>query len=227
LIECFPEALFEFKLAYERYCKLLFDVAERHNTTIPPKPVIDCVEEYNLEYICTLSHVLHASHRGPPDEVDPVVFHHAIMGVRPEDLGNRAKEVLREIKLIKIHIEGKGGQESIAKAWKRLFYLEKNYKADVVPKIVVARLVANLTPVAVRESVLLAQKAGTDLEQKSFNDVLALHEVLVGRAKVARLAAQWACALQVYPSLLVQQLVLWLSLPKDQNRLVGRRNKNM
>ena len=45
LLESHPEALFTFKLAYERYCKQLFDVSERHNTTIPPKPVIDCVEE--------------------------------------------------------------------------------------------------------------------------------------------------------------------------------------
>ena len=190
LLESHPEALFTFKLAYERYCKQLFDVSERHNTTIPPKPVIDCVEEYTLLYICTLSDILEEGQRGQPEDVDPVVFHAAIMGVRPEDLGNRIDEVLHEIKQIKIHIDGTNGQASITKAWKRLIYLEKHYQADVVPKIVVSALVANVTPAGVRESIKKAQKGGSELEQRSYTNVLALHEVLVGRAKVSRLAAQ-------------------------------------
>jgi hypothetical protein len=58
LVRTEPEDFVDFRLAYERYTKLLFDIGERHNTMILPKPVYDCVEEYILEYLCRISDLL-------------------------------------------------------------------------------------------------------------------------------------------------------------------------
>lgn len=84
--------------------------------------------------------------------------------------------MLHEIKQIKIHIDGTNGQASITKAWKLLIYLEKHYQADVVQD---SGSALNVSPAGVRESIKKAQKGGSDLEQRSYSDVLALYEVLL------------------------------------------------
>jgi hypothetical protein len=41
LVSGATQAFLPFALQYERYCKRLFDIAERHKTTVLPKPSID------------------------------------------------------------------------------------------------------------------------------------------------------------------------------------------
>jgi hypothetical protein len=105
------------------------------------------------------------------------------MGAVPE---GSVDEVLAELRKIRINLSGQSGMHSIAEAWKRLLFLQKHYRADIVPKVVVATLLANVEPESCRKSIASAQKGGTALEQKSYSDVLALHAVLMERTKVAK-----------------------------------------
>ena len=72
-----------------------------------------CKNSLTCEYLCLLSDILPVDARGPPESVDPVLLHNAIMNVRPGDVGDRTALVLKEIKTIKIHLGGDRGLRSI------------------------------------------------------------------------------------------------------------------
>ena len=85
LSETEPEDFINFRVRYEDYARKLLDVAERHNTTILPKPVFDCVEKY----LCQVSDLLPLKARGDPAEVDPELLHRAIMELLLKNISTR------------------------------------------------------------------------------------------------------------------------------------------
>jgi hypothetical protein len=188
LTKCEPEDFLDFSLLYTAYAKKLFDVGERHNTEVFPKPVYDCVEEYNLLYICTVSDILPEEERGEPEQIDPMAIHNAVLGVTANDCGNRVAVVLAKLGQIKIHIDGVNGLASIAEGWKTLLKIGKHYRADIVPKVLCTKLLAGVTPISVRLAISISnlQKGGTPMEQASYQDVSALHSVLVDLARLAK-----------------------------------------
>jgi SpoVK/Ycf46/Vps4 family AAA+-type ATPase len=106
--------------------------------------------------------------RGAPEDIDPAVLRDAIMSVTPEDLADRTAQVLGEVGQIKIHIDGKFGLRNIANAWKRMLYLKRRFSADIVEEIVVAVLLASVTPKQVRNAISNLQKGGNTDEQNSY-----------------------------------------------------------
>ena len=191
LSETEPEDFVNFRVKYEDYAKRLMDVAERHNTIILPKPVFDCIEKYTLKYLCNVSDLLPPENRGDPANVDPEILHKAIMEVNTSMLPDRTSKLLEEVSKVKIHIDGKQGLRSIAKAWERLLYLQERYRAEVVPKVVVKTLLEGLTPPSVRSAILNMQRGGTPEERQSYKDTTALHAVLVRVARIAKSVTFW------------------------------------
>ena len=183
--------LVEFRVKWIEYAERIQDFSDRHNVNLTPKSIYDCIEKYNRYYICAISELLPVEARGHPDDVSAQALHDLIMESVNKQCDRHTTRLSTAISKIHINLNGSGGKASIHAAWMELFRLQDVYKTEAEPKVVIKKLLANLTPVKTRNIIKGLQDTGTEEQKRTKSDMLAFHQLLVKIAEAHKMSIDY------------------------------------